>query len=63
MGEPRIRLLTRPGCHLCDTAAADLHEIARQLDVKVTMVALLLKASAATLPSFPRFARELLTAS
>jgi glutaredoxin len=27
MSEPRIRLLTRPGCHLCEVAAETLERI------------------------------------
>lgn len=27
MAEPRITLLTKPGCHLCDDARSALHEV------------------------------------
>jgi hypothetical protein len=33
-----IMLYTRPGCHLCDDAAAELKRLARQLDVTVCEV-------------------------
>jgi hypothetical protein len=31
--EPRVRLLTRPGCHLCDDARAVIAGVCAELDV------------------------------
>jgi hypothetical protein len=30
---PRVRLLSRPGCHLCDDARAVIAEVCSELDV------------------------------
>jgi glutaredoxin len=34
MNEPRITLLTKPGCHLCDEARAVITEVASELGVE-----------------------------
>jgi len=33
MAEPRVRLLTRPGCHLCDDARAVVARVCADSDV------------------------------
>jgi hypothetical protein len=33
-----VLFFTKPGCHLCETAATDLHEIARHFDLHVVEV-------------------------
>jgi glutaredoxin len=33
VAEPRVRLLTRPGCHLCDDARAVVAEVCTELGI------------------------------